>query len=245
MLKAIEDQGKKLGAFARASLAADLTEEAIVARNNENWLRAFTLLHSALTLQPKRSEARRHLANVKGGAPESASLSVKNLDANTIEHVQKLIKKSLTKHGGAIERAFKGSKARRAPKERNFTLSLVFAALFILIVAGYNIIIGVIGAVQGHFAMLFLVLVGSLLLVGGYFLMKQRLLGLTICAVAGLYMFISFCVFLSNSTVEDARAIRHMFLLGCLPSIFLLITLAINTPRIIRRSKNKSVKRED
>ncbi len=88
MLKAIEDDGKKLSALSRAALAAEFTDEALDAKNGRMWQKAYTLLEAALTLQPRRENARKRLGEVKSTAPPEEQFSPAEPDSETLGEIR-------------------------------------------------------------------------------------------------------------------------------------------------------------
>jgi hypothetical protein len=232
MLTTIEHESKKLGAYSRAMLAADLTDKAADATGAGEWQKAFALLQGAVTLQPRREIARQRLADLKKRAPSNEKLSIADLDEQTVSYIQKEITRAAANQLNPREVTFKG-RSRLPDVEDKFPLSLVFAAVFILVMTGFLLYEAVRGLLSGPIELCLWGLVLALTaLVGGYLLMKRRLLGLMLESAVALIVFVGFW---SYYTGLERQIVQVSFFFGCLPSFLLMIILAKNTGRIIRR----------
>lgn len=235
MLKSVETEVKKLGAFARASMAADLTEQGEDALKNGQWVEAFTYFNSALDLQPRREGPRKGIGELKRKIPSDLELSEDRPHPGTLEDIQKRVRKEAQSAVSSKDLAYKGKSLRGRAWDEKYPLSLVFAVFFLFVMTG-GLLFETLRIISLEFqptaAAAAALAVASL--TGAYFLARRKLLGLII---AYLVMLVVFVGFWAGYAGRDPEVVRPMFFFCCLPSFLLFIVLPMNTGRIIKRHR--------
>jgi hypothetical protein len=242
MLKEVADASEKLGAYARAKLAADLSDASSSAREQGRWQRAFTLVEAALTLQPRREDARRRIGELRASAPQSEIFQPDSPDEETLEEIRRLIAQAAKNQPNPKELAFKGGTLRARAWAEKYPLSLVFGALFLIVMIlglffhAYNSLVKENAEGMDIAACAVYTIFGILLAVFGWFFVKRRIIGLI---GVWLITLIEFSCFWGLFTGKPVEIVRPAFFLGCLPAFFLIILLLINTRRIIRHNRTE------